>query len=47
MAPPRTARTFEEDPNFMILYHAFTSVTEKPDYQAIATKTGLPTAAAV
>lgn len=47
MAP---ARTFQEDPGYMILYHALTSIlastTEKPDYSTIASKTSLVSAAA-
>jgi len=45
MPPPLTARTFAEDPSYMMLYYSLVSLlsatSEKPDYNAIATKASL------
>lgn len=47
MAPPRAARTFAEDPDYMLLYQTVKAMSEKPDYDAVRIKTGLASIAAV
>ncbi len=47
MSSTNAARTFEADPNYMLLYYAVKSMTGKPDLELIKAKTGIVSTAAV
>ena len=47
MTTTNTTRTFEADPNYMLLYYAVKTMTGKPDLELIKTKTGIVSTAAV
>ena len=47
MSSSNATRTFEKDPNYMMLYYAVKTMTGKPDFELIKAKTGIVSTAAV